>query len=342
MELELSDTKSTLLQKQTELEELKAKSTANEFGLKDTKEKLSENKNELVKTKQKLVETQNDLKESKGAILANQIELKKLKSKFSEEFGEAGKKMNKHNIKLLETTKEIENVTKSIMELTKNVDFQKKNLYDKQNESIILIHDTTEIISKCLLPIAREFEERNSRDVERKGNHRIKNFENKLNIKLNQSPIVPFTFKNFDFKELNSIIQTITKPPFEKRIEQIFKKMNIGEIYEIDDQQVFFKLQRHKNQKFFINHVIDVRQLQRDCRNYVVHGNDRLILLDFNDHYHLWLQIPKYDENNSQCYLFNTKEGDEKYLLKYDSNDNIQWNKYKSEKNEVLFYLKKK
>ena len=126
-------------------------------------------------------------------------------------------------------------------------------------------------------------------------------------------------------------------------MEKILHEMNKGEIYKINDKQLFFKLQMNKNhQKFWIIYHNNVRSFQRNYPNYVVHENDRLALLDYDDHYELHLQIPTYVGNNSQFYLFNMKEGDKKCLLTYGMNNNIQWDKYKSNNNEVLFYLKKK
>ena len=70
--------------------------------------------------------------------------------------------------------------------------------------------------------------------------------------------------------------------------------------------------------------------------------NDVVALEDWS-WYYLRVAIEKYDEKNCRSYVINAKECGKNHLLKYGGyNEDIRWELYKNENNDVIFYFNKK
>ncbi|XP_066930818.1 TNF receptor-associated factor family protein DDB_G0290965-like [Clytia hemisphaerica] len=151
---------------------------------------------------------------------------------------------------------------------------------------------------------------------------------------------------NFDgFNELYKLFPKSNLPVYKKRMDNLFKKMEKGKLY-FHQQNIFVKLSpfpRNNSEQLFVYHVTDINIFRNDPIRRTVFANDNFILIvDIRSLYHLSMQITNFNEENSELFLVSRKN-QQKFLLKYGYYNNyFNWNDFKNEKNEVIFYLKKK
>ena len=121
--------------------------------------------------------------------------------------------------------------------------------------------------------------------------------------------------------------------------------MTIGQLYFLNEEECFFKIRLQKNyQTLSIFLVEDIARRRNDKRN--VFENEDIVLKDCW-YYHLCVSIRKHDEENSKCFLIDTKQSGNSRLLEYDGYSdfgdvNYGWNDYKDCNDCVLFYFTKK
>jgi len=114
-----------------------------------------------------------------------------------------------------------------------------------------------------------------------------------------------------------------------------------GQLYYLNEDECFFKLKLKKNdQSLYIRLTEDLTCYRYHKRNEF--ENEDIALMDYSC-YHLHVSIRKYDDNNSKCFLIDTKRSGNNRLLVYGYGDkNVGWNDYKDANDCVLFYFTKK
>ena len=155
---------------------------------------------------------------------------------------------------------------------------------------------------------------------------------------------------------------------FTSRIENLSSHMEVGKIY-FHQQNIFFKLSlfRNNHEVFYVDHDTNINEKRNrpntvffndnfvllecpssfydfnELRNNPFTVNDNFELLDYSPFYDLHIEITNFDYEDSELFLVSRKR-QQKHPLKYGyhGNTNILWNDFKNEKNEVIFYLKKK
>ena len=134
-----------------------------------------------------------------------------------------------------------------------------------------------------------------------------------------------------------------TQRTYAEKIHRVCNEINEGQLFHINDNECFFKLRIQRNhQMFYIYHVDDVANLRKKRTEF---SNEFVILRSvyWRSFYHLYVSIA-----NCQCFIVNTKMCGENRLLKFGGNSlfggnySINWNLYKNENDEVIFYFKKK
>ena len=177
--------------------------------------------------------------------------------------------------------------------------------------------------------------------------------ENKENFQHKFGPskaIEPFNTNGIklEFPSFNLFVEKLNEPftmNYENNFNESLKKMENGKIYNIDNNQLIFKLYLPKNYvNFIISHRVDIAHFKKSYANNTITHNDHLVVLDKqhdrND-YEIYLHIPNYN-NNSKAYMYPKNETGDKLLLKYGAwNDNVNIDAFKNGSNEVLFMITK-
>ena len=133
-----------------------------------------------------------------------------------------------------------------------------------------------------------------------------------------------------------------THRTYAQKIHRVFNEINQGQLFHINNDECFFKLRFQQNHpKFSIIHVDDVTRYRNKITTF---KNDVVVLWDYESCYSLYVAIKKYDKKNCRCYVINEKECGKNRLLRHDGdwNDDIRWELYKNNNNEVIFYFNKK
>ena len=155
------------------------------------------------------------------------------------------------------------------------------------------------------------------------------------------SKMAKYTFQKDD-PEINLIFSS-TQPlqNYASRIQNLSSQMEVGKIY-FHQQNIFFKLSpfRNNHRRFYVYHVTNIKESRSDP--HAIFSNDNFVLWDstFSSHYNLHIQITNFDDKNSELFRVNRKHQQKHHWECF--NENIAWNDFKDEKNEVVFYLKKK
>ena len=270
--------------------------------LKDTKSKLEATTKIAQKTQSELKDTKSKLEATTKIAQKTQSELKDTKSKLET------------------TTTEFEIAKKDIVELETRFEQQ-------HNEIIPLIHKSTEIISQQLIKVQTQQPETI--------------FKSSLNTleeptQLTNQPPIQTKGKKYSFFEFNKLIlQT-----YADKIHRVLNEIDEGQLFHINDNECFFKLRIQQNdRRFYINHVDDVTGYRYN--NFTKFTNDVVALNDCSSCYYLFVAIEKYDKKNCRSYVINVKECGKNHLLKHGDGNNIRWELYKNENNDVIFYFNK-
>ena len=290
-----------------------------EFNTTHTKlllKELLDTKKQLQRSTKIAKETQNELKDTKSKLEATTKITQKTQSELDDT-----------KSKLEATTTELEIAKKDIVKLETRFEQQ-------HNEIISLIHKSTETISQQLIKVQTQQPE-----------EIFKYFLNTLEepTQLTSQPPIQTKEKNYSFFEFNKLLQ-LQLPTYAEKFNRVFNEIDEGQLFHINDNECFFKLRIQRNdRKFHIQHVDDVTC----CRNkYTKFTNDVVVLIDGNGSscfYHLYVAIEKYDVKNCRSYVINEKECRKNHLLRYGVyNEDIRWELYKNNNNEVIFYFNKK
>ena len=142
-------------------------------------------------------------------------------------------------------------------------------------------------------------------------------------------------------KEVVHPNQTTTPASYQQNVNRLFELMDHAQVYNINEDECLLKLRLQRNyESLYIYLVEDVTE----CRNHsrTVFENEDIVLLDGSTWCLVFVTIRKYDDDNSKCFLVDTKQTDNNQLMEYRSyNRNIEWNKYKNGNDVIIFYFKK-
>ena len=131
-----------------------------------------------------------------------------------------------------------------------------------------------------------------------------------------------------------------TQQTYAEKLHRVFNKIKNGQLFHVNDNECFFKLWLQRNhRKFYIYHVNDVIRYRDEDTKF---ANDVVLLQDRWSRYHLYLKIENYDVKNCRLFLVDVEECGKNHLLEYGGNDIYRWELYKNQKEEVIFYFKKK
>ena len=245
-------------------------------------------------------------------------------------------------------TKELEIAKQDIVELETRFEQQ-------HNEIVPLIHKSTEIISQQLIKVQTQSPEKIFKST-------LNTLEEPTQLKI--QPPIQTKEKKYSFFEFNKLIlqaQKIvdvvqlmgelvqpnpsrttqqTQQTYAEKLHLVFNEIDEGQLFHINDNECFFKLQLRRNhQKFYINHVDGVTGYRN---NFTKFANDVVVLDNIGLGYSLRVAIEKYDDVNCRSYVINVKECGKNHLLKHGGYKNdIRWELYKYGNNEVIFYFKK-
>jgi len=133
---------------------------------------------------------------------------------------------------------------------------------------------------------------------------------------------------------------------YEERLEVVLKSMKVGEIYQLNDQECYFKLQFilfDRCDQFYYGSG-NIKNLQTAYKKYLVFANDTLALFQIEKNFFFKYQI---DENYkmSSLYVYNSKNENEKYEQVHEyqqkqlTGHDINFDDYKSKSNEILFKI---
>ena len=304
--------------------------------LRSTQNELISTKSELISTKGNLAETKTELETSKRNQTATEEELKKAKTELEiskrnqaaikATLATTQNELLTTRLKFEQTMDQLRQSKEDLKTKEKQLKFQQENIQQQIEKGFMLNHQITEKFAKFYLEQNQNLNNLNS-------------FHKALDIKPTK-PIMPIEINGtkLEFPNINALVQS-----YEEKFQLLLNKMKNGQIYDVKNQQLIFKLCIPKNhQKLFISHQINIASLPDHFPDKEVVMNDQLVLLDDNNcnGYGIILQIPNYNNNNSKCYLFCKNTNGENFLLKYgDWNYNINYDDYKTESNEILFHI---
>ena len=346
---ELHATKTTLLKTQDKLQTTQTTVDATQKELHETKTTLLKTQDQLQTTKdiaQKelhennitLLKTQNKLQKTQTTVDATQKELHATKTTLLTTQNE-----------LQKTQKELHEKTLKLEQTVKKLNHWEKDKTEKENQIIVLQKNQEKLIDIVI--------KTNYQTSEISAGCHFKVEEIDLFLKALKIPL-PNRFKPIEsieingrklgFPKVNELVQNLNKSynSYEGKFEMLLKKMKNGEIHHIDGKQLIFKLNLPKSHRSFrIDHYNNNAPFTTKHANSVVMKNDQLALFDNYANcgdYQIDLQIPDYDNGNSNCYIYPKNENEKKLLL-----ENAAWNKninvgvYKTSLNEVLFHITK-
>ena len=137
----------------------------------------------------------------------------------------------------------------------------------------------------------------------------------------------------------------VTQSSYCNNVKHMSDLMKIGQLYFLNEEECFFKLRLQINyQKLFIELLENITR----HRNYKfkVFESEDIVLRDYwSSCYDLYVSIRKHDEENSKCFMIDTKRSGNNLLLEYGygyGDGNVGWNDYKDCNDCVLFYFTKK
>ena len=287
-----------------------------------------------------LVTTKNELKATQLKLEQTMVELNHAK-KDATKCQSQIKLHEKTQLKLEQTMVELNHAKKDATKCQSQIKFLQENIQKQIENGLKLNHQITERFASYLSTMKQKLSDKE-----------IDIFSKSLKIPLPNriKPMEPFKINGMklEFSKVNELVQNVNNPhkSHKKKYEILLKKMENIQIYHIDDKQFIFKLNLPKNQpRFLINHHNNIASLAKKHPNNVVLKNDQLVLWDNRNNrneYQIFLQVPKYNNRNSHCYLYGKNEKGDKLLLKNGGwNNNISMDDYKTKSNEVLFHITK-
>ena len=151
-----------------------------------------------------------------------------------------------------------------------------------------------------------------------------------------------------EFPKFNRLVEKFNEPfmmNYENSFDALLMKMENGENYHIDNNQLIFKLHLPKNySNFYIDHSCVAAIAEKNANNIFV-MKDGMVVYDEPVNpilYEIYLQIPNYGREASKTYMFPRNETTEKLLMTYGKdNKDVKIFNYESEKKEILFHITK-
>jgi len=159
----------------------------------------------------------------------------------------------------------------------------------------------------------------------------------------------PFSYEGKEYDFGNQLRRFLTIG-YEQRMKMLLSKMDIGEIYQIEDgRRVIFKLQlMEQKNALWVTQYSNIPHYQntfRAIRNFgnpndLIFGNNYFaVFYNTNDMQYVAFNIQSYNNNNSIMFLHNVKKNDQRHQLIYGNNTGINWGEYKTDDKHVLFEL---
>ena len=328
---ELQSTKTTLITIQNELESTKTTLQTTQNELQATKTILQTTQNELQATKTILQTTQNELQATTTILQTTKHELQAT------------------TMKLEQLQNELKLANEESVKKEKQIAFLQDYNQKQIEQGIKLNQKATETFANYYIIQSKSTYHKLTLETIFKSLESKEPFPNKIEP-VKMEALEPFDINGtkLEFPILNQLIERLTKPfkiNYEKSFDELLKKMENGKIYNINNDQLVFKLHLPKNHlKFYINHITNIAQLVTSYANNTITHNDHLVVLDNasnNNGYEIYLQIPNYDNNYSKAYMYPKNEAGDKLLLKYTLNDNVNIDAFKNGSDKILFMITK-
>ena len=248
-------------------------------------------------------------------------------------------KLNENQNKLNDTKWKLEATITELEMAKKNIIKLEECFEQKHNEIIPLIHKSTEVICEHINEsLPKQPAEIFKSTLQHKPESPAEIFKSALQPLDKLPPIKNFS-KKFIFIEFNKLIRHKQKS-YPNKIKRVFENIEPGLLHRLNEGECFFKLRLQRNHRqLYISLQQDVTHFRNHEKK--VFENKKIVLSYWSSCYHLFVSIRNYDENNTKCFLIDTKNRHNR-SLRYGSGNNIEWEKYKDGNGEVIFYLTKK
>ncbi|XP_066926025.1 RING finger protein DG17-like [Clytia hemisphaerica] len=160
----------------------------------------------------------------------------------------------------------------------------------------------------------------------------------------------PFSYEGKEYDFGNQLCRFLTIG-YEQRMKMLLSKMEIGEIYQIEDgKKVIFKLQLvEQRSNLTVSQYSNIPYYHDYYRARKISGypNDLIfgnvyfaVFYNTSDSQYVAFNIQSYNNNNSIMFLHNVKKNDQRCQLIYGGyNTGINWGEYKTDDKHVLFEL---
>ena len=137
---------------------------------------------------------------------------------------------------------------------------------------------------------------------------------------------------------------TTTQPSYTSNILRLCNLINNGEIYHIDEGKMcLFKLRipPRTDRMLYIELCKDVKIWRHED---TIFSNEFITLNDAGVglYFVLRVSIKQYGRDNCECYLIDLTHSGMNRLLEHGCSRSLDWESYRNEMQEVLFYFKKK
>ena len=303
---ELQAANNTLETKEKDLERTKKDLDAAQKELHVKESRLDKKEEEMEITKTKLNATQNELQEIKTTLLVKKKELADLAHKA------------KANVKKEQQIKFLHQYIQKLFQNSSQI-----------SETFAFLHFDTKEDEKTVEAAFQSLKEKEP----------ILLFD----------PIQPIEIGvELELPKLSPLVEQLGKEINERngytnKFQLLLKKMENGKIYPIDDKQLIFKLHLpNDHHKFYIHHHNDINSVAEQNRTVINLQNDQLVVLNNatkKKDYRIFIQIPDYNNVNSQTYLYPENKKAEKLVLKIYWNNDVNMFGFKTSTNEVLFQI---